>query len=203
MNLNYYLDIKLTELSKFTAMDIKKVFQKFHTIVGKSEGSVAVSFPEWSDQSIGASIRFLGSEDQLQFISRSAWLNQNAERGLLDVSRIKKVPESATTYYRFFRNRGIEKQTPAFFEKVKRSYVRNNNEHLFNKLKLEETIKMCVQETAQETVHAIPVDSHSTEQRGFVLFIMRQQVEPPVDLQGDKKFSSYGLAPQGLAVPHF
>lgn len=199
MNLNYYLDIKLTDLSKFTAMDIKKIYQHFHTIVAKAEGSVAVSFPEWSDQSIGGVIRFLGSEDQLQFISRSAWLNQNAERGLLDVSRIKKVPESTTTYYRFFRNRGIEKQTPAFFERIKRRYARKNKEHLFNKPQLGESIKTRLQSIA----HGIPVDSSSTAQKGFVLFIAREQVEPPFDLQRDIKFSSYGLAPQGVGVPHF
>lgn len=199
MNLNYYLDIKLTDLSKFTAMDIKKIYQHFHTIVGKSEGCIAVSFPEWSDQSIGGVIRFLGSEDQLQFISRSAWLNQNIERGLLDVSRIKKVPESATTYYRFYRNRSIEKQTPAFFERIKRRYVRKNKEYLFNKPQLEESTMACVRTIA----HGIAVDSNSTEQKGFVLFIMREQVERPFDMQNNLKFSSYGLAPQGLGVPHF
>jgi CRISPR-associated endoribonuclease Cas6/Csy4 subtype I-F len=199
MNLNYYLDIKLTDISKFTTMDIKKVYQHFHTIVGKSEGCIAVSFPEWSDHSIGGAIRFLGSEDQLQFISRSAWLNQNLERGLLDVSRIKKVPESTTTYYRFFRNRSIEKQTPAFFERIKRRYARKNKEHLFNKPHLEESIQTRV----QSIVHAIPVDSSSTAQKGFVLFITREQVECPFDLQSNLKFSSYGLAPQGLGVPHF
>jgi hypothetical protein len=62
---------------------------------------------------------------------------------------------------------------------------------------------MCIHATAQKTVHAIPVDSNSTAQKGFVLFITREQVERPFDLQSNLKFSSYGLAPQGLGVPHF
>jgi hypothetical protein len=34
MNLNYYLDIKLTDLSQFTAMDIKKIYQnKYYDVL--------------------------------------------------------------------------------------------------------------------------------------------------------------------------
>jgi CRISPR-associated endoribonuclease Cas6/Csy4 subtype I-F len=197
MTITHYIEIKVTEIVNFIHLDIKKIYQKMHSIIGKSEGKIGVSFPDWSDVGVGSQIRFFGPEDQLQFISRSTWLNDYAENGFLVMSRIKKIPD-VNQYVRFYRNRKIEKQGDAYLQRIKK-----RSAHYFEKNHIPaREIKLPQKYVAQEIFHNVTMKSLSTKQMGFGINIMKESFEKK-DFEGSLKFSSYGLCQSGMGVPDF
>jgi CRISPR-associated endoribonuclease Cas6/Csy4 subtype I-F len=193
----HYIDIKTTKIANAVLLDTKKIYQKMHSIIGKSEGKIGVSFPDWSDEEIGSNIRFFGPEEQLQFISRSSWLNNYAEIGILVMSRIKIVP-NVNQYIRFFRNRKIEKKGEAYFHRIKKrsiSYFEKNN------IPIKE-VKLPKEYIIQDKFHSIKMKSISTNQDNFGIYIMKETFGKN-DFKETAKFSSYGLCQPGIGVPDF
>ena len=197
MTVTHYIEIKVTKIAKVVNLDTKKIYQKMHSIIGKSEGKIGVSFPDWSDVEIGSQIRFFGPEEQLQFISRSSCLNNYAENGFLVMSRIKMVPD-VNQYVRFYRNRKIEKKGEAYFLRIKKrsiSYFEKNN------IPVKE-VKQPKEYNIQEKFHSIKMKSISTNQDNFGIHIMKESFGKN-DFKETAKFSSYGLCQPGMGIPDF
>ena len=197
MSVTHYIEISVTKLAEIVNLDIKKIYQKMHSIIGKSEGKIGVSFPEWDNSGMGFQIRFFGPDEQLQFISRSAWLNNYVENGYLVMSRIKTVPD-VNKYVRFYRNRKVERQGEAFLQRIQRRsayYFEKNN------LPVRE-VKLPQKYIIQEIFHNVKMKSLSTNQMGFGINIMKESFEKK-DIKGTIKFSSYGLSQSGMGVPDF
>lgn len=197
MTITHYIEIKVSKIAKSVYLDIKKIYQKMHSIIGKSEGKIGVSFPDWNDAEIGSKIRFFGPEEQLQFISRSSWLNNYAENDFLVMSRIKKVPD-VNRYVRFYRNRKIEKRGEAYFLRIKKrsiSYFEMKNTPI-------KDVKLPKEYIIQDVFHCISMKSLSTNQESFGINIMKESFGKN-DFKGTSKFSSYGLCQPGMGVPDF
>lgn len=197
MTLTHYIEINLTRIAEMVSIDIKKIYQKMHSIIGKSEGKIGVSFPDWNDKEIGEKIRFFGPEEQLQFISRSHMLNDYVENGLILMSRIKNIPD-VNKYVRFYRNRNIEKQGNAYFQRIqKRSFQYFEK----NRLPFKE-IKLPQKYVTQSVFHNVTMKSKSTNQLSFGIHIMKETLDKK-NFDDSAKFSSYGLCRSGMGVPDF
>lgn len=73
------------------------------------EGGIGVSFPQWSQESIGYSIAFVSeSSSYLEFLSKQNYFMNMKSESLFDVSEIKLVPEGLSEV-RFRRNQSIAK----------------------------------------------------------------------------------------------
>ncbi|WP_417345542.1 type I-F CRISPR-associated endoribonuclease Cas6/Csy4 [Ferrimonas sp.] len=79
-------------------------FLKRHSATG-----IGVSFPDWSENTVGASIAFIGSEQLiLKQLRSQPYFTMMATDSLFEVTEVAEVPE-ACPEVRFTRNQGVAK----------------------------------------------------------------------------------------------
>lgn len=200
MFISHYIEIKNTRIGVFLKKDIRDIYRNFHGYVGKCEGKIGVSFPEWSEKDIGNSIRFFGRKEELQFISDTDWLSQWNEKSFIDLGRIREIPK-IVYWVRFYRNRKQEKEFgEKYFDRIQKrkwSYYAKNHIAWKASQKQENT-----RYTAQVS-HYFTLQSESTKQERFSVNILREEHKEGYVWDSSLRFSSFGLGQSGLRVPEF
>lgn len=146
--------------------------------------SIGISFPKWSDDSIGIAIVFISTDREcLCGLSYQPYFTYMKKEGFFDISQITEVPCDVNEL-QFVRNSAIDKIfLKSKNKRLKRSEIRAieaNRE--YNPVAREDRIF--------DQFHSIPMSSKGTE-RDFVLQI-QQKTSNIVRI--DNQFNSYGFA---------
>ncbi|MGF1728465.1 type I-F CRISPR-associated endoribonuclease Cas6/Csy4 [Photobacterium kasasachensis] len=149
----------------------------------KVKGSIAISFPKWSLESIGGGIAFISEEKELLIgLSFQPYLTVMKSEGLFEISDVTDVPDSLPEV-RFVRNQTIGKSfLGSKKRRIKRSLVRadaSGSDH----------IPVAEENRVLDHFHRVPISSDSSEQ-DFILHLQKEAVES----RDEPVFNSYGFA---------
>ncbi|MCL1118325.1 type I-F CRISPR-associated endoribonuclease Cas6/Csy4 [Shewanella aestuarii] len=156
-----------------------------HGYIGKHDiKGLGVSFPAWSDKSIGNVIAFVHSNaDVLKGLQRQTYFQDMKDCGFFKVTNVESVPESCGEV-RFKRNQAIAK---LFVGEARRRLRRLEQRALargetFNPLKKSEAKEV-------DVFHRIAISSLSSQQ-DYLLHIQKNMPEK----QTEPVFNRYGFA---------
>ncbi|MCH1924164.1 type I-F CRISPR-associated endoribonuclease Cas6/Csy4 [Shewanella sp. C32] len=152
---------------------------------------LGVTFPDWSDSSIGSTIAFVHADSALlaQF-SQQRYFTDMRDFGFFSVGEINRVPEQCAQV-RFLRNQHYSKQ---FVGSVRRRIMRLKRRAA---QRGEEYIPSGYRsETEYALSHSIPTKSRSTQQ-GFMLHIQKELAEKNEVVH---VFNGYGLSDSTRAI---
>lgn len=188
--MDYYIDIKLLKDPEFSApMLMSALFSKLHRVlVNVSENDIGVSFPRFSKDSLGDTLRIHASQSRLAQLETLPW-----RKGLGDFSQVSgvlPVPDTTECYL------------------VKRVHVQSNVERLRRRamkrhnLTHEQAVEK-IPDTAERQIKNLPfvrITSQSTGGQQFRLYIEQTTVAGHIDERS--QFSKYGLSAI-TSVPKF
>lgn len=148
------------------------------------KNSVGISFPCWTEQSVGNEITFVSKHESiLTGLSYQPYFSRMMNEGIFEISSIDVVPMGAIEA-RFVFNKTIQKIfNGAKKRRIKRA-IKRAEEHgrAYTPVPNEERVF--------EFFHEIPISSHSTGHE-FILHIQRHI---PVDMNVEGGFNGYGFA---------
>ncbi|MFA0338886.1 type I-F CRISPR-associated endoribonuclease Cas6/Csy4 [Vibrio breoganii] len=149
--------------------------------------NIGVSFPLWSDDTIGNKISFVSTNKiELDLLLKQQYFNQMKELRYFDISKTMFVPDHCE-YVSFKRCQSIDKTTPAGqarkLKRLKKRAEARGKELDLPSLKQQDIVTL-------HHYHSLEEESKSRDD-SFRLNI-RMFKEPSLD--GDALFSSYGLA---------
>lgn len=137
-----------------------------------SISNVAVSFPRWSQASVGNQLMFVSPlEDQLITLIQQPYFQMMSENGLFEISS-SIVFEQSNTCVKYVRNQSIDKLTPA----AKARRLRRAKKRAFERG--EEFNPIDVQPKEIDFYHSIPMDS-SQSGRAYMLKVQRYEIDFP------------------------
>ncbi|MGO3442297.1 MAG: type I-F CRISPR-associated endoribonuclease Cas6/Csy4 [Pseudoalteromonas distincta] len=145
---------------------------------------MGVTFPAWSDSSIGNVIAFVHKDMEiLNSLKEQAYFVDMQDCGFFKISQILAVPESCKEI-RFIRNQAVAKiftgESRRRLKRLqKRALARGEN---FNPKKIEAPIEV-------DIFHRVAMTSKSS-QEDYILHIQKQNA----DSQVEPDFSNYGFA---------
>ncbi|QBF82618.1 type I-F CRISPR-associated endoribonuclease Cas6/Csy4 [Shewanella maritima] len=181
----YYFTIKLLPEKANLALLTGRCISILHGYICRHGiTGIGVSFPAWSDESIGNIIAFVYSEsDVLNRLRLQGYFKDMQECGFFEVSKVELVPEGCAEV-RFKRNQGIAKM---FVGEARRRLKRLEKRALargeiFNPSK-------SVTPREFEVFHRVAMSSVGSKQ-DYLLHIQKHVV----DKQMEPMFSSYGFA---------
>lgn len=146
---------------------------------------LGVTFPDWSDGSIGSTIAFVHADSALlaQF-SQQRYFTDMCDFGFFSVGEITRVPEQCAQV-RFLRNQHYSKRFAGSVrrrvDRLKRRAAERGEEY---------QPKPHNPETEYALSHSIPAKSRSTQQ-GFMLHIQKELAEKK---EVEHVFNGYGLS---------
>ncbi|MGF1711470.1 type I-F CRISPR-associated endoribonuclease Cas6/Csy4 [Vibrio kagoshimensis] len=149
--------------------------------------NIGVSFPLWSDDTIGNKISFVSTNKiELDLLLKQHYFTQMKDLHYFDISNTKVVPDGCE-YVSFKRCQSIDKATPAGqARKLKRLQKRaeaRGEEFDLPSIKPQEIV-------ALHHYHSLEEDSKSRDDS----FRLNIRMFKESSLDGDALFSSYGLA---------
>lgn len=152
-----------------------------NNLTGKN--SVGVSFPLWTDESLGSAIAFVAEDKELLIgLSFQPYFSMMKEEGLFEISSILPV-DKENKEVRFIRNQAIGKSfLGSKKRRMKRAQLRAEKLDFIATPKVNE-------ERVFDSFHRVVLSSQSTQQ-DIVLHIQKQECDE-VTLN---HFNSYGLA---------
>jgi len=145
---------------------------------------MGVTFPAWSDSSIGNVIAFVHTDKEiLTHLKEQAYLVDMQDCGFFKLSQVLAVPDSCEEV-RFIRNQAVAKiftgESRRRLKRLqKRASARGED---FNPKKIEAPREI-------DIFHRVAMTSKSS-QEDYILHIQKQDV----DCQAEPDFSNYGLA---------
>jgi CRISPR-associated endonuclease Csy4 len=145
---------------------------------------MGVTFPAWSDSSIGNMIAFVHTDKEiLNILKEQTYLEDMQDCGFFKLSQVLAVPESCNEI-RFIRNQAVAKiftgESRRRLKRLqKRALARGED---FNPKKLEAPREI-------DIFHRVAMTSKSS-QEDYILHIQKQDV----DYQAEPYFSNYGFA---------
>ncbi|WOT05862.1 type I-F CRISPR-associated endoribonuclease Cas6/Csy4 [Shewanella youngdeokensis] len=193
----YYFMVQFLPEQANLALLTGRCISVMHGFICKHEiEGVGVSFPAWSDASIGNLIAFVHTDvDTLKELSQQHYFQDMEECGFFSIGNIEAVPDGCAEV-RFKRNQGIAK---IFVGETRRRLKRSEKRALargevFNPNKNGEPRELV-------RFHCIAIASTSTEQ-DFLLHVQKESVQK----REEAEFSQYGLATNKVlkgTVPDF
>ena len=181
----YYFVVRFLPEQANLALLTGRCISVMHGFICKRDiQGVGVSFPAWSDASIGNMIAFVHTDiDVLKELSQQHYFQDMQEYGFFSVGNVEAVPNGCAEV-RFKRNQGISKM---FVGEARRRLKRLEKRALargevFEPNKNDEPREL-------ENFHCIAIGSTSTEQ-DFLLHVQKENVQK----REEAEFSQYGLA---------
>ncbi|WP_305846315.1 type I-F CRISPR-associated endoribonuclease Cas6/Csy4 [Photobacterium kishitanii] len=169
------------ELLSGRSISVLHGFVKTNEIINNSIG---ISFPKWSDDSIGMAIAFISTDrEYLCGLSYQPYFTYMKKEGFFDISQITEVP-CEVNELRFVRNSAIDK-----------SFLKSKNKRLKRSERRAREVKRKYIPVSREDrifdhFHSIPMSSKGTE-RDFVLQIQKKTCDIT---RIDNQFNGYGFA---------
>jgi CRISPR-associated endonuclease Csy4 len=152
-----------------------------------SISNIAVSFPKWSQTSVGKQLMFISPlVDQLNTLIQQPYYQMMSENGLFEISDLMAL-EQSNTYVKFVRNQSIDKLTPA----AKARRLRRAKKRALERG--EEFNPIDAQPKEIDFFHSIPMDS-SQSGRVYMLRIQRYDVIRTQANDSCFEVCSYGLS---------
>jgi CRISPR-associated endonuclease Csy4 len=147
------------------------------------KNKVGVTFPEWSEHSIGSIIAFVAeSQNDLIGLSYQPYLSSMKADGIFKLSEVLPVPENLPEV-RFVRNQTIGKIFVANKKRrIQRTIVRRE-------MRGDESLPVAEEDREFDLFQRIPIESKKSGQE-FILHIQRQLVNEATP----EGFNSYGLS---------
>lgn len=168
-----------------------KCLSILHGFVAKHNiQGLGVTFPDWSDSSIGSTIAFVHADSALlaQFL-KQRYFTEMCDFGFFSVSEVNKVPEQCAQV-RFLRNQHYSKMFAGSvrrrISRLKRRSAERGEEYVPRPHHYEAEYAL---------MHSVPAKSMSTRQ-GFMLHIQKEVVENEVV----HTFNGYGLSDRTRAT---
>ncbi|NVO75339.1 type I-F CRISPR-associated endoribonuclease Cas6/Csy4 [Photobacterium damselae] len=145
---------------------------------------IGVSFPDWSDATVGQTIAFVAEDKEMMIgLSFQPYFSLMVNEGLFEISSICEVSVNALEV-RFVRNQTIGKSfLGSKKRRIKRSMARSE---LFS---AGTSLPVTNEDRVIDSFHRIPVSSGSSAQ-DYILFVQKELVGELVTAN----FNSYGLA---------
>ncbi len=193
----YYFMVRFLPEQANLALLTGRCISIMHGFICKHEiQGLGVSFPAWSDASIGDVIAFVHTDmEVLNELKQQSYFQDMRECGVFKVGNVEAVPDGCGEI-RFKRNQGIKKM---FVGETRRRLKRLEKRALargevFNPNKSNEPREL-------DIFHCIAIGSASTEQ-DFLLHVQKENVKK----REEAEFNQYGLATNQLlrgTVPDF
>lgn len=145
---------------------------------------IGVSFPDWSDATVGQTIAFIAEDKEMMVgLSFQPYFSVMVNEGLFEISSVCEVPDTAAEV-RFVRNQTIGKTfLGSKKRRIKRSMARAELSGV------EPSLPATNEERIIDSFHRIPISSGSSGE-DYILFVQKEFVGE----RGAANFNSYGLA---------
>ncbi len=155
----------------------------------KTINTVGVSFPKWSEQTIGEKISFISpSPLDVDFLLQQRYFTEMESLGYFHLSEISEVPDGCE-YAIYRRNQKIDQSTPNGLKQRAKRFAKRASQ------RGEPLAKFIPIDYTFEHYHSIPISSSSAGD-SFRLNLQCQKINS--DVKGKQTYSSYGLASQEL-----
>ncbi|TKG07264.1 type I-F CRISPR-associated endoribonuclease Cas6/Csy4 [Vibrio lentus] len=187
MTKRYYLLIRYIPAQADHELLAGRCIAQMHLFIVNNRqamNKIGVSFPDWSDVTVGQTIAFVAEDQEMMVgLSFQPYFSMMVNEGLFEVSSVCEVPDTAVEV-RFVRNQTIGKSfLGSKKRRIKRSMVRA--ELSGDEAPLPETNE----DRVIDSFHRIPVSSGSSAQ-DYILFVQKEFIGECVAAN----FNSYGLA---------
>lgn len=187
--MEHYIDIKILPDPEFkSSMLMGALFNKFHRALAElKNNSIAVSFPEYQDKTLGKNLRIHGDKQSLEVLMRTNFL-----KGMNDHIRktnIELIPDKT----RFISVRRKQNKY-ANIARLRRRYMKR---HQASEAEAHKALPDTLEK--EFSYPYINIKSTSTKQAGFPFYIDQKETG---DLVQSKDFNSYGLS-KTSTVPWF
>ncbi|EJG1729519.1 type I-F CRISPR-associated endoribonuclease Cas6/Csy4 [Vibrio parahaemolyticus] len=187
MTKRYYFCIRYTPVQADYELLAGRCISQMHLFMVHNRqvmNKIGVSFPDWSDVTVGQTIAFVAEDKKVMIaLSFQPYFSLMVNEGLFEISSVCEVPGTAIDV-RFTRNQTIGKSfLGSKKRRIKRSMQRSE---LFG---VGTSLLATNEERVIDSFHRIPVSSGSSGQ-DFILFVQKEFVSERVEAN----FSSYGLA---------
>ncbi len=187
MTKRYYFFIRYTPVQADYELLAGRCISQMHLFMVNNRqviNKIGVSFPDWSDVTVGQTIAFVAEDKKMMIgLSFQPYFSLMVNEGLFEISSVCEVPDTAIEV-RFTRNQTIGKSfLGSKKRRIKRSMVRAELSGAGTSLPATN------EERVIESFHRIPVSSGSSAQ-DYILFVQKEFVGERVEAN----FNSYGLA---------
>ncbi|WP_274883718.1 type I-F CRISPR-associated endoribonuclease Cas6/Csy4 [Vibrio harveyi] len=187
MTKRYYFCIRYTPVQADYELLAGRCISQMHLFMVNNRQSInkiGVSFPDWSDVTVGQTIAFVAEDKEMMIgLSFQPYFSLMVNEGLFEVSSVCEVPDTAIEV-RFTRNQTIGKSfLGSKKRRIKRSMARTEL------LDAGTSLPVTNEERIVDSFHRIPISSGSSGE-DYILFVQKEFVSE----RGAANFNSYGLA---------
>ncbi|WP_104040166.1 type I-F CRISPR-associated endoribonuclease Cas6/Csy4 [Vibrio hyugaensis] len=187
MTKRYYFCIRYTPVQADYELLAGRCISQMHLFMVNNRqtiNKIGVSFPDWSDVTVGQTIAFVAEDKEMMIgLSFQPYFSLMVNEGLFEISSVFEVPDNAIEV-RFTRNQTIGKSfLGSKKRRVKRSMVRAEL------LDAGTSLPVTNEERIVDSFHRIPISSGSSGEN-YMLFVQKELVSE----RGAANFNSYGLA---------
>ncbi|MHB9954811.1 type I-F CRISPR-associated endoribonuclease Cas6/Csy4 [Vibrio campbellii] len=187
MTKRYYFCIRYTPVQADYELLAGRCISQMHLFMVNNRQSInkiGVSFPDWSDVTVGQTIAFVAEDKEMMIgLSFQPYFSLMVNEGLFEISSVFEVPDNAIEV-RFTRNQTIGKSfLGSKKRRIKRSMARAEL------LDAGTSLPVTNEERIVDSFHRIPISSGSTGE-DYILFVQKEFVSE----RGAVNFNSYGLA---------
>ncbi|NAW94959.1 type I-F CRISPR-associated endoribonuclease Cas6/Csy4 [Vibrio sp. V42_P2S4T144] len=187
MTKRYYFCIRYTPVQADYELLAGRCISQMHLFMVNNRqamNKIGVSFPGWSDVTVGQTIAFVADDKEMIIgLSFQPYYSLMVNEGLFEVSSVCEVPDNALEV-RFTRNQTIGKSfLGSKKRRIKRSMARAEL------LDAGTSLPVTNEERVVDSFHRIPISSGSSGE-DYILFVQKEFVCE----RGAANFNSYGLA---------
>ena len=187
MTKRYYFCIRYTPVQADYELLAGRCISQMHLFMVNNRqamNKIGVSFPDWSDVTVGQTIAFVADDKEMMIgLSFQPYYSLMVNEGLFEVSSVCEVPDNALEV-RFTRNQTIGKSfLGSKKRRIKRSMARAEL------LDAGTSLPVTNEERVVDSFHRIPISSGSSGE-DYILFVQKEFVGE----RGAANFNSYGLA---------
>lgn len=187
MTKRYYFCIRYTPVQADYELLAGRCISQMHLFMVNNRQSInkiGVSFPDWSDVTVGQTIAFVAEDKEMMIgLSFQPYFSLMVNEGLFEISSVFEVPDTAIEV-RFTRNQTIGKSfLGSKKRRIKRSMARAELPDAGTSLPVTN------EERIVDSFHRIPISSGSSGE-DYILFVQKEFVRE----RGAVNFNSYGLA---------
>ncbi|MFV8409332.1 type I-F CRISPR-associated endoribonuclease Cas6/Csy4 [Vibrio owensii] len=187
MTKRYYFCIRYTPVQADYELLAGRCISQMHLFMVNNRqvmNKIGVSFPDWSDVTVGQTIAFVADDKEVMVgLSFQPYFSLMVNEGLFEISSVCEVPDTAIEV-RFIRNQTIGKSfLGSKKRRIKRSMARAEL------LDAGTSLPVTNEERIVDSFHRIPISSGSSGE-DYILFVQKEFVSE----RGAVNFNSYGLA---------
>ncbi|MEF1169005.1 type I-F CRISPR-associated endoribonuclease Cas6/Csy4 [Vibrio campbellii] len=187
MTKRYYFCIRYTPVQADYELLAGRCISQMHLFMVNNRqaiNKIGVSFPDWSDVTVGQTIAFVAEDKEMMIgLSFQPYFSLMVNEGLFEISSVCEVPDTAIEV-RFTRNQTIGKSfLGSKKRRIKRSMARAEL------LDAGTSLPVTNEKRVIDSFHRIPITSASSGE-DYILFVQKEFVSERVAAN----FNSYGLA---------